>query len=247
MLKSFERQNPPMSKKIANWEVGQVLEFWAKTQNSVLDISRLTTKTVFLTALATGARRGELWALKNEIKQVQKDPLEVEIPFQEDFFTKTHFTRKDGKTVRCLRIPALSGLGQENICPVSCLYSYVERSKTLRNLDRSSLFVPLNPDTDKMTKQFISAHVIRAINMAYRDSSTGTPSKVRAHDVRSISTSLRVRAGASLDDVMQAGHWSNPSTFFKYYQTRMQAVQDSPLHKLKYFVAAGKVINSSLL
>ena len=148
----------------------------------------------------------------------------MEILFQEDLFTKTHITRKDGKTVRCLRIPSLSRLGHENISPASCLYSYVERSKALRNLDRSTLFVPLNPDTDKLTKQLISAHVIRAINMAYRDSSTGTPSKVRAHDVRSIFTSLRVRAEASLDDVMHAGHWSNQSTFFKYYQTRMQAV-----------------------
>ena len=202
---------------------------------------------MFLTALATGARRSELWALEDNIKQVQKDPLEVEIPFREDFVTKTHFTRKDGKVVKCLQVPALSGLGHENICPVACLYTYREKVKSLRKPDCSSLFVPLNLESSRMTKQFVSAHVIKAINKAYTQSGLPSPPNVRAHDVRGVASSLRVQVGSSLDDVMQAGHWSNPSTFFKFYQTRNPSVTDSPLNKLKYFVSAGKVIDSSLL
>ena len=168
LLKSFERQSLSQTKKLAKWDVGLVLKYWAESKNSNLDISLLTTKTVFLTALATGARRGELWALTNNIKQVQTNPLEVEIPFQPDFVTKTQFTRKDGQNYKCLRIPALSGLGQENICPVACLYSYRDCTSRLRQPSCSSLFVPLNPNTQKMTKQFISAHVIKAINTAFQ-------------------------------------------------------------------------------
>ena len=93
-----------------------------------------------------------------------------------------------------------------------------------------------------MTKQFVSPHVIKAINKAYTNAGLPIPLNVRAHDVRGVATSLRVQVGSSLNDVMHAGHWSRPSTFFKFYQTRTPSVTGSPLHKLKYFVSASKVI-----
>ena len=94
-----------------------------------------------------------------------------------------------------------------------------------------------------MPKHFISAHVTLAINMAYLNSTTGTPLNVQAHDVKGISTSLRARTVKNFDDVIKAGQWSNPCTFCKYYQIPMKAVQGSLIHNLKCLLAAGIVID----
>ena len=59
-------------------------------------------------------------------------------------------------------------------------------------------------------------NAIKAINKACTNAGLPIPPNVRAHDVRGVATSLRVQVGSSLDDVMQAGHWSNPSTFFQF-------------------------------
>ena len=69
VLKTFERQNLSMIKKIENLEFEQVLKFWSQTQNSP-GYFKIDKKLLSLRS-NKGARIGGLWALTDEIKQVQ--------------------------------------------------------------------------------------------------------------------------------------------------------------------------------
>ena len=95
LLKSFERQRPKTPKSNLSWDFAVVLEEWADTHNDDLPLHLLQTKIIFLLALASGARRGEIWALTHKVNKVSEEPLTFSIPFDEPFVFKTQFTRQD--------------------------------------------------------------------------------------------------------------------------------------------------------
>ena len=94
LLKSFERQRPVVVNNTPSWDVALVLDQWANTDNQSLTLELLQTKTIFLLALASGARRGELWALTSEVIQLSDNPITLAIPYDKQFVFKTQFTRQ---------------------------------------------------------------------------------------------------------------------------------------------------------
>ena len=63
----------------------------------------------------------------------------------------------------------------------------------------------------------ISAQVVKAIKWAYQLHTKAIPKNVKAHDVRVVAETLRVSAGQSIHDVLEAGNWTNPMTYFNHY------------------------------
>ena len=147
------------------------------TDNIQLSLELLQTKTVFLLALASGARRGELWALTAEVKQVSDDPVTLAIPYNKKFVFKTQFTRQDRLKPKQMIVQALPGNLLQSICPVKTTLDFLAKSKTLRQETQTSLFIPLSGHTFVTSKQMISAQVVKAIKWAYRVENTPFPKK----------------------------------------------------------------------
>ena len=87
---------------------------------------------------------------------------------------------------------------------------WVKRTRTVKKVNQTALFLPIDSNTPVTTKQMISGQVVKAINWAYQQTNTPKPKQVKAHDVTCIATILRVTAGSSIDDVLEAGDRTTP-------------------------------------
>ena len=97
------------------------------------------------------------------------------------------------------------------------------------------------------TKQMISGQVVKAINWAYQQTNTPKPKQLKAHDVRGIAATLRVTAGSSIDDVLEAGDWTTPITYFKYYNQQLKRETISVLKRRSHLACAGTIIETERL
>ena len=247
LMKSFDRQKPPSKNRVPTWDISLVLDQWSRVDNANIPLPLLQTKTVFLLALATGARRGELWALTTDIswKGENRDTLVVQI--DKSFVFKTQFTTKNKKFENHIEIPMIPDQTLHTLCPVVTLLTFLERTQTTRKPNQSSLFIPFREGAVCTTKQLISANVVKAVTWAYRKADVATPRSVRAHDVRGIATTLSLYAGSKLEDVVSAGRWSSPHTFFKYYQKSFETTALQRLGNFSHVACAGKIIETGRL
>ena len=93
LIRSFKRNRPFPSKHVVEWDVHLVLDFFRSgrfKQWDLLSDRELTLKTVFLLALATGKRRGELHALAKDVRWLSGTVRTVEISPVPEFVSKTH-------------------------------------------------------------------------------------------------------------------------------------------------------------
>ena len=244
LLKSFERQRPVVVNNTPSWDVALVLDQWANTDNQSLTLELLQTKTIFLLELAS---RVELWALTSEVKQLSDNPITLVIPYDKQFVFKTQFTRQDRSKPKEMIVQSLPGRLLQTICPVRTLLDFLAQSQNLRKATQNSLFIPLSGHTFVTTKQMISAQVVKAIKWAYQTDNTPFPKDVKAHDVRGVAATLRVTAGQSIHDVLEAGNWSNPITYFKHYNQTFLPDTLAHLKKHSFLACAGKVISTDNL
>jgi integrase len=163
LIKGFDRRTPKSLPKTPTWDIGLVLNHLAKINDKTVEIPSLLAKAVFLLALASGARRGELWALTNELVLVGDDPKILRIPFRKSFTFKTEFTQKSHKRDTHLDIPMLPESAQSGVCPVTTLLAYLNRTKKSRLPTQNSLFLPKNPSHPNPSKQMISANIVEVI------------------------------------------------------------------------------------
>ena len=244
LMKSFDRQQPTSRNKVPSWDISVVLDQWGATVNSELSLALLQTKAIFLLALATGARRGEIWALTCDVcvPTNQGDPMVL--PFDKNFVFKTQFTCKNKKFPKALHVQALADPKLETVCPVHTLCCFLARSSSIRQENQTSLFLPMRDGAVLPTKQLISANVVKAITWAYKQAGRAPPRTARAHDVRGIATTLALQAGHGLEDVLEAGHWSNPHTFFKHYQKELTPLTLQRLKRVPHVACAGTIIKT---
>ena len=247
LMKSFDRQKPTSVPKAPTWDISVVLDQWGATNNQELSLALLQTKAIFLLALATGARRGELWALKNDVTMPDSEGTPMVIPFDKNFTFKTQFTSKNQKFPPHLEVPPLGDKNLDSLCPVAAVHSFLLRSNRVRLTTQTSLFIPMREGAVRTTKQLISANVVKAITWAYTKAGRPLPQNVRAHDVRGVATSLAFVAGLGVEDVLRAGHWSNPHTFLKHYNKEFAPLTLERLKRVPHVACAGRIIETGVL
>ena len=248
LIQSFERQKPTTRNTTPTWDVALVLEAWAKTDGDTMPLKLLQTKTIFLLALASGARRSEIWALNYKVKAKQTEPQQILIPFDEQYTFKTQFTRKtESKRGAFMVVQPLPDGHSKNICPMIATIQWVKRTRAVRKTNQTALFFPIDSNTPVTTKQMISGQVVKAINWAYQQTDTPKPKRVKAHDVRGIAATLRVTAGSSIDDVLEAGDWTTPITYFKHYNQQLKRETISVLKRRSHLACAGAIIETARL
>ena len=136
-----------------------------------------------------------------------------------------------------------------SLCPVRALRHYVQRAMEFRG-NRRLLFIPSARSTSgeirvDQISRWIKQIVIAAYTAAENDALQGI--NPRAHEVRAISTSWRVYSpSASVEDLLQAGYWSNRGVFLTTYLRDMCGQAES-LYSLGPIVTSQVVVDPSCL
>ena len=183
--------------QIPSWDLALVLNRLASQPFEPLDkapLKLLTWKTVFLLALASGRRRGELHALDFS-KLFWKDNFsEAKFSVIPSFLAKTQLA--DSPPLSFV-IPALdSSLGTSldadvKLCPLRALRSYLKRTKKLR-AGKRLLFVSYLKNFDRDIRSPTISWIKKCIKLCYNlaDEPTDTSFWVRARNFRALAASL---------------------------------------------------------
>ena len=250
LIRSFHIERPKPNNFIPKWNLALVLDAFTKPPFEPLQsisIHHLTVKTVFLTALASGRRRGELHAIVLDGSGKSDNNQSFTLAFDRLFIAKSE--RLHRRFAKSLVIPSLQVSCQEEValCPVRALDHYVQRTKTTRALSSAQkLFVSYKQDfKGEIAPQTISRWLTNAIIWAYEategDKEQLTLHRVKAHDVRAMAASVALHRAASLEDILAAACWANHTTFTSFY-LRDLSLQSQDLHRLGPIVASQQVL-----
>ncbi len=112
-----------------------------------------------------------------------------------------------------------------SLCPIRALKIYLEHSALFRQSDQ--LFVCFGNRTKgrPVTKQRRSRWIVDAITLAYSFLGLHCPIGVRAHSTRGVVSSWAWSSGVSITEICAAAGWASPSTFARFYNLEVPALQ----------------------
>ena len=254
LIQSFHRDRPKALRRLPQWDLALVLEFLAGAPFEPLTLASdkfLTLKVVFLIALATAQRRNELHALTRQGVHHKEDWSSVTLLPSHDFLAKNQSARATSAAFRPIEIVSLShSVGRDSprsklLCPIRALRIYLNRMDEKRG-GRLKLFIAFKPGyTREIVPATISSWLKQVIRLAYTQLNPQKLAQlnIKAHQVRATATSWAVMGGASLDQIVEAAHWSSHNVFTRFY-LQSAAWRSEDHFSLRPVVAAGTVVSS---
>ncbi len=110
------------------------------------------------------------------------------------------------------------------LCPVRAPRVYIECSHTGNQNSFLSAFGNCAKG-GSVTKQGISRWLVDAITPAYSSLGLQRPIGVRAHFTRGLATSRAWSSGVSISEICEAAGWASLSTFVRFYNLDVPALQ----------------------
>lgn len=205
------------------WSLELVLAALAKAPFEPLDtisFKLLTWKTVFLLAVTSARRAGELHALRVDEPYMSWSASGVTL------FPDLAFLPKVASKFACSQPICVPALSEERdprlrlLCVRRVLKFYVERSRALRVGDTKQLFVAYGRSQrgQPVSTRRISQWLKLTIAFAYTTRRLPVPSGVKGHQVRKQAVSMAELSGVSPQAICEAATWSSTCTFAKYYR-----------------------------
>ena len=192
--------NPPAVKIIPQWSLEEALDVIAEKPSLIdLEFKQIFMITLFLVAIATGARASELASIDRKTISFSPSSRSVCLPTVPGFLYKN---QNMNRVPPPISIPALEG---SPLCPVRALQLYIRKTS---NIDSSRLF--LNPDSGSaLNSGTLSYWLCKSINYLL-------PNAIcRAHDTRKLAHSLAWARGVPISDIIKKGFWSSVNVFIK--------------------------------
>ena len=221
VIRSLKLRSPASNSRLVHWNLDVLLKYLCSDKFEPLSqcsLLNLTRKTFILLALALAKRVSELQALSRNVGFCSQGAM---VSLALDFRAKNDF--KCQGLERHFLVKELGSLvGQEEealLCPVRALRAYLDRTGPLVGPGVSRLFVsprfPSNPASKNaltaMTKAVIrEAHIQLCPDLL-------PVLKVKAHELRGVSTTLAFKRNLSLQAVMEAAQWRCQSVFASHY------------------------------
>ena len=202
LLRSFRLSSAERVLRPPAWDLSKVLTYFvspAFVPLSQASFRALTLKTLFLLALATAKRVGELQALSSIVTLMAGDACLSYIP---QFVTKSEsLTRSIPRSFLVTSLADFAaGLNTDlMLCPVRALRLYLLRARSL-SPGRHRLFVSPRRPSRAMSKNAVSFFLGEVISAA--EATRPQVGSLRAHDVRSVSTSVAFHRNWSVTSVL---------------------------------------------
>ena len=238
LLRSFRLSSAERIMRPPAWDLSKVLQYLVTSAFEPLSqasFRALTMKTLFLLALATAKRVGELQALSAVVTFVGADACLSYIP---QFVAKSESLTRSIPRSFLVKSLADFAAGLDTdllLCPVRALRLYLPRARSL-SPGRHRLFVSPRRPSRAMSKNAVSFFLREVISAA--GAARPHVGSLRAHDVRSVSTSVAFHRNWSVSSVLESATWASSSVFSSFYLRDIQHEFDGLL-SLGPFVAAG--------
>ena len=251
LFKSFSKSCPPKEVCPPAWDVSLVLRSLSKPPYEPLEkasIRDLTLKTVFLLALASAKRVGELHALSFRVSHTAGWK-SISFSFLPDFVAKNQDPSKYDERFSSFSVPSLDdfvGSDPEELllCPVRAMKTYLSRTQAFRP-QLKSLFISTLKKPKVVAKNTISFWLREVIRRAYQsNNSIEIPKSIRIHEIRAIAPSLLFDRNFEISQVLKAGVWKRQTTFTSFY-LREISHQYLDSYSLGPIVAAQEVVHTS--
>ena len=223
LLRSFARSVNPVELRPPAWDVSLVLQSLTGAPYEPLRTCEerfLAQKTLFLLALASAKRIGELHALSYRVSHT-RDWGEVSFAFVTGFVAKTQDPSSLAPRFEGFTVPALTNARKNRngrlLCPVRAVKVYLDRTAPHRpRCER--LFVTAGRSKEEISKTTVSFWLRKTISRAYELSGTALPVPApRARETRGIAPSILFRKNFAVDQVLKAGTWRRHTTFTRHY------------------------------
>ena len=213
----------PVELRPPAWDVSLVLQSLTGAPYEPLRTCEerfLAQKTLFLLALASAKRIGELHALSYRVSHT-RDWGEVSFAFVTGFVAKTQDPSSLAPRFEGFSVPALTNARKNRngrlLCPVRAVKVYLDRTAPHRpRCER--LFVTAGRSKKEISKTTVSFWLRKTISRAYELSWTALPVPApRARETRGIAPSILFRKNFAVDQVLKAGTWRRHTTFTRHY------------------------------
>ena len=223
LLRSFARSVNPVELRPPAWDVSLVLQSLTGAPYEPLRTCEerfLAQKTLFLLALASAKRIGELHALSYRVSHT-RDWGEVSFAFVTGFVAKTQDPSSLAPRFEGFTVPALTNARKNRngrlLCPVRAVKVYLDRTAPHRpRCER--LFVTAGRSKKEISKTTVSFWLRKTISRAYELSGTALPVPApRARETHGIAPSILFRKNFAVDQVLKAGTWLRHTTFTRHY------------------------------
>ena len=221
LFASFYKMRPSFPRYVVTWDVGVVFRFLATWHPPAsLSLKQLTLKTVALVALTSSDRAQTLHALRVDRVAVTPQGLEF-VVFDR---LKTSRRGRPARVVKCVSWDAAE------LDVALYVQKYMDRTVVLRlrayrkGLGKpTQLFLSYKSGLP-VAKATISRWLKVVLSMSGIDSSVFAPGSTRG-----ASASAARRRGASVEQILGAGDWTNLGTFQRFYD---RVVADTPVGRL---------------
>ena len=251
LITSFQLQRPISRSLAPKWDLAFVLSHICKAPFEPLSqcsLFHLSLKSAFLIAMATAKRVSEIHAFSIDKDHFRFSHIDGSLTLrtQPGFLAKNQLPSKAPDSIR---IPKLSNHCRSSdfnrkLCPIRAIKAYIDRTKSIRN-GRTRLFIPTKGNHD-LKKSTISSWIKYTISHAYKSLSKHQIKllKVKAHELRALSTSWAYTSSIPLEEVIKAAVWSNSSTFASFYLRNMGS-QAENLRQMGPIVAAQRMVGGA--
>lgn len=247
-MKSFKADRPRSVKSVPKWDLALVLHLLSKEPYEPvgsISFSNLSAKTVFLLLLATSRRRGDIHAIDpNRVTFTRTGVILETLP---GYLPKVRSNAEGEARYRPMVVKRLSSFTSDaaelSLCPVRALKAYDLRAAR-RLPNRKQFFISTRADRRLVTKNTLSAWVVKLIRSAYASATSDECRlyQTSTHEVRAIAASLALQATYSLDDVLAAASWANSTTFTEYYLRDVTGLQGK-IHVIGPCIIAGRTFH----
>ena len=223
LLRSFLRSMDPVELRPPAWDVALVLQSLTGAPYEPLrtcDKRFLAQKTLFLLALASAKRIGELHALSYRVSH-SRGRGEVSFSFVTGFVAKTQDLSSLAPRFEGFTVPALPNARNNRngrlLCPVRAVRCYLDRTAA-HHPRCERLFVTAGRSKKEILKTTVSFWLQKSISRAYHLSGTEQPVPApRARETRGIAPSLLFKKNFAVDQLLKAGTWRRHTTFTSHY------------------------------
>ena len=242
LTRSFEISAPRPVHRSPSWDLDKVLEYLSGPPFEPLadaSFRNKTRKALFLVAMATAKRVGELQALSFSVSRRGDDLVLHYDPF---FLAKTESVSNPlprSVIVQSL-VDFVGDLPERVLYPVRAV-RYLRRAARSVEFTPSRLFVSPSDTRRSMSKNAMSFFLRQLITESGAVSSSVPP---RAHDIHGIATSLNYYSNLSLSAIKEAATWKSNRVFAMRYLKDMSATR-SRLKDRGPLIAAGSAVHQN--
>jgi hypothetical protein len=210
--------------KIPMWDLPTVLQGLMKHPFEPLEdlsLQFLTWKTVFLVAVCSARRIGELQALDCRPPYCSVGMAGAVLRTHSGFLPKVPSLANIEKKIEFAPYgfdDEGSPLLERSLCVCRALQQYLQATAEFRK--DNQLFVTYGTTNrgQKASKPTLARWVKEAVQKGYEAMGKNPPGGIKAHSTRHASASWADLKGVSVLDICQQANWTTPHTFLKHYK-----------------------------